>query len=106
MSEMFLAVFVVLATVFIIETVHICVCGFLKDDRSFGAAFIVIPLRKDSTDIEMTIRDVLRKASDMKIYVWNIDGGDEELIICRKLLEDFGGFEIVENISSEILFEK
>lgn len=106
MSEMFLALFVVFATVFIIETVHICVCGMLRDDSSFGAAFIVIPLRKDTRDIEMTIRGILRKSSDMKIYVWNIDGSEEELIICRKLLEDLGGFEIVESISSEILFEK
>lgn len=106
MSEILFAIFVVLATVFIIETVHIYVCSMLRDDGSLGVAFIVIPLRKDSTDIEMTIREILRKASDMKIYVWNIDGGDEELIICRKLLEDLGGFEIVESISSEILFEK
>ena len=106
MSEIFWAVFVVFTTVFLIETVHICVRSILRGGSSCGAAFIVIPLRKDSQDIEMTIRGILRKASDMKIYVWNIDGGNEELIICRKLLEDLGGFEIVESISSEILVRK
>lgn len=106
MSEMFWAVFVVFTTVFLIETVHICVRGILRGGNSCETAFIVIPLRKDSQDIEMTIRGILRRASDMKIYVWNIDGGNEELIICRKLLEDLGGFEIVESISSEILVRK
>lgn len=107
MCEALTALFVVLATVFLIEMIRIFVRSLLRSEINCSGLFIVIPLRKDSENIEITIREVLCKFADiiphMKVYVWNIDGEYEALTICQKLREDIGGFDIVDNISSDIL---
>lgn len=107
MCEALTALFVFAATVFLIEMVRIWVRSLLRSEVSCCGAFIVIPLRKDSENIEMTIREVLRKSADiapnLKILVWNIEGECEALTICQKLREDTGGFDIVDDISSDIL---
>lgn len=107
MCEALTALFVLTATVFIIEFIRVWVHSRLRAEINCCGAFIVIPLRKDSENIEMTIREVLSKSADiapnMKICVWNIDGECEALTICQKLREDIGGFDIVDDISSDIL---
>lgn len=107
MCEALTALFVVLATVFLIEMIREWVRSLLRSELKCSGVFIVIPLRKDSENIEMTIREVLFKSAEivpnMKICVWNIDGECEALTICQKLREDIGGFDIVDNISSDIL---
>ncbi len=107
MCEAFLALFIVAAAAFLIEIVHKLVHSLLRKHKGSSGAFIVIPLRRDTDNIEMTVREMLQKTADidpaMKIYVWNIDGECEALTICQKLMEDVGGFEIVDNLTSGIL---
>lgn len=103
MCEALTALFIVAATVSLIEMVRRWVRSLLRSEISCCGAFMVIPLRRDSVNIELTIREILRKSPDIKIYVWNIDGECEALTICQKLREDIGGFDIVDDISSDIL---
>ena len=107
MCEALTALFVVFATVFLIEMIRAWVRSMLRSEIDCCGAFIVIPLRKGDQNIEIIIREVLKKYADispsMKVFVWNIDGESEPLTICQKLREDIGGFDIVDDISSDIL---